>query len=155
MTTRVRVEAEGRCDDRLRPGSSLFDLRPDGTPWLRPQPAVRLRSGRPVPGAPAVEDADGRTQRFRCHGARATWWDGPHPAPQLHLVETGASERFVVLSRQVEALNREVAFHRATEVDRTRLLAAEPAARAQLQHLYAVTAALAGADHPCGALRTA
>lgn len=92
-----------------------------------------------------IKDADGRTQRFRCHGARATWWGGPQPALQLHLVKAGASDRFVVLSQQVEALNREVAFRRATEAHRARLLAAEQSARAQLQHLYDLTAALAGA----------
>ncbi|MFV0131887.1 SpoIIE family protein phosphatase [Streptomyces sp. HMX87] len=137
--------AAGRCDDRLRPGASVFDLRPDDTPWLRRQLAVWLRSGSPVPGALVIKDADGRMRRFRCHGARATWWDGPQPALQLHLVEAGMSDRFVVLSQQVEALNREVAFRRATEVDRVRLLTAEQAARAQLQHLYDLTAALAGA----------
>ncbi len=134
-----------RCDDRLGPGASLFDLRPDDTPWLRQQLAVWLRSGSPVPGALVIKDADGRMRRFRCHGARATWWDGPQPAIQLHLVEAGTSDQFVVLSQQVEALNREVAFRRATEVDRARLLAAERATRAQLQHLYDLTAALAGA----------
>ncbi|WP_329416566.1 serine/threonine-protein phosphatase [Streptomyces sp. NBC_00704] len=137
--------AAGRCDDRLRPGASLFDLRPEDTAWLRRQLAVWLRSGSSVPGALVLKDADGRMRRFRCHGARATWWDGPEPAAQLHLVEAGASDRFVVLSEQVEALNREVAFRRVTEVDRARLLAAEQAARAQLQHLYELTAALAGA----------
>ncbi|MET9579382.1 MULTISPECIES: SpoIIE family protein phosphatase [Streptomyces] len=137
--------AARRCDDRLRPGASVFDLRPDDTPQLRQQLAVWLRSGSPVPGALVLKDADGRTRRFRCHGARATWWDGPQPAVQLHLVEAGASDQFVVLSQQVEALNREVAFRRATEVDRARLLAAEQAARARLQHLYDLTAALAGA----------
>ncbi|WP_053708775.1 PP2C family protein-serine/threonine phosphatase [Streptomyces sp. NRRL B-3648] len=134
-----------RCDDRLRPGTSVFDLRPDDTPWLRRQLAVWLSSGSPVPGALVIKDADGRMRRFRCHGARATWWDGPQPALQLHLVEAGTSDQFVALSQQVEALNREVAFRRATEVDRARLLAAEQAARAQLQHLYDLTAALAGA----------
>ncbi|MCZ9340922.1 hypothetical protein NGM37_24480, partial [Streptomyces sp. TRM76130] len=104
-----------------------------------------LRSGSPVPGALVLKDADGRMRRFRCHGARATWWDGPQPAVQLHLVEAGTSDQFVVLSQQVEALNREVAFRRATEVDRARLLAAEQAALSQLQHLYDLTAALAGA----------
>lgn len=137
--------AAGRCDGRLRPGASVFDLRPDDTPWLRQQLAVWLRSGSPVPGALVIEDADGRVRRFRCHGARATWWDGPQPALQLHLVEAGMSDQFVVLSQQVEALNREVAFRRATEVDRARLLTAEQAARAQLQDLYDLTAALAGA----------
>ncbi|MFJ9026474.1 SpoIIE family protein phosphatase [Streptomyces sp. NPDC102259] len=137
--------AAGRCDDRLRPGASLFELRPDDTPLLRQQLTVWLRSGSPMPGALVVKDADGRLRRFRCHGARATWWDGPQPAAQLHLVEAGASDRFVVLSQQVEALNREVAFRRAIEVDRARLLAAEQASRAQLQHLYDLTAALAGA----------
>ncbi|PPS71894.1 hypothetical protein BV882_19685 [Streptomyces sp. 46] len=71
-----------------------------------------LRSGSPVPGALVLKDADGRTRRFRRHGARATWWDGPQPAVHLHLVEAGASDRFVVLSRQVEALTREVTFRR-------------------------------------------
>lgn len=137
--------AAGRCDDRLRPGAGIFDLGPDDTSGLRQQLAVWLRSGSSVPGALVIKDADGRTRRFRCHGARATWWDGPEPALQLHLVEAGASDRFVVLSQQVEALNREVAFRRATEVDRARLLAAEQAARARLQHLYDLTAALAGA----------
>ncbi|MCX5269396.1 SpoIIE family protein phosphatase [Streptomyces sp. NBC_00199] len=137
--------AAGHCDDRLRPGTSLYDLRPDDTPRLRQQLTVWLRSGSPVPGALVLKDADGRMRRFRCHGARATWWNGPQPAAQLHLVEAGASDRFVVLSQQVEALNREVAFRRATEADRARLLAAEQAARAQLQHLYDLTAALARA----------
>ncbi|MFJ9152003.1 SpoIIE family protein phosphatase [Streptomyces sp. NPDC102270] len=134
-----------RSDDRLCPGASVFDLRPDDTPRLRQQLGVWLRSGSPVPGALVLKDADGRKRRFRCHGARATWWDGPQPAVQLHLVEAGASDRFVALSQQVEALNREVAFRRATEVDRARLLAAEQAARAQLQHMYDLTAALAAA----------
>ncbi|MER7779957.1 SpoIIE family protein phosphatase [Streptomyces sp. NPDC096191] len=137
--------AASRCDDRLRPGASVFDLRPDDTPLLRQQLARWLRSGSPVPGALVLKDADGRTRRLRCQGVRATWWDGPQPAVQLHLVEAGTSDRFVVLSQQVEALNREVAFRRATEVDRARLLAAEQAARAQLQHLYDLTAALAAA----------
>ncbi|MEZ3183034.1 serine/threonine-protein phosphatase [Streptomyces pimonensis] len=134
-----------RCDDRLRPGASVFDLRPDDTSGLRRQLTVWLRSGNPLPGALVIKDADGRMRRLRCHGARATWWDGPQPALQLHLVETGRSDQFVVLSQQVEALNREVAFRRVTEVDRARLLSAEQAARAQLQHLYDLTAALAGA----------
>ncbi|MFD9115187.1 nitrogen regulation protein NR(II), partial [Streptomyces bottropensis] len=134
-----------RCDDRLRPDTSLFDLQADDTPRLRQQLTVWLRTGSPVPGVLVLKDADGRTRRFRCHGARATWWDGPQPALQLHLVEAGASDRFVALSQQVEALNREVAFRRATEADRARLLAAEQAARGQLQHLYDLTAALAAA----------
>ncbi|MFE3033797.1 hypothetical protein ACFXKY_19465 [Streptomyces canus] len=134
-----------RCDDRLRPGAGVFDLRPDDTAQLRQQLAAWLRSGSRVPGALVLKDADGRIRRFRCYGARATSWDGPQPALQLHLVEAGASDGFVVLSQQVKALNREVAFRWATEVDRTRLLAAEQAARAQLQHLYDLTAALAGA----------
>ncbi|MEU0675391.1 SpoIIE family protein phosphatase [Streptomyces sp. NPDC006172] len=137
--------AAGRCDDRLSPGASLFDLRPDDTAQLRQQLAVWLRSGSPVPGGLVLKDADGCMRRFRCHGARATWWDGPQPAAQLHLVEAGASDRFVMLSNQVEALNREVAFRRATEADRARLLTAEQAARTQLEHLYDLTAALAGA----------
>ncbi|MEH0638804.1 SpoIIE family protein phosphatase [Streptomyces bottropensis] len=134
-----------RCDDRLCPDTSLFDLQADDTPRLRQQLTVWLRTGSPVPGVLVLKDADGRTRRFRCHGARATWWDGPQPALQLHLVEAGASDRFVALSQQVEALNREVAFRRATEADRARLLAAEQAARGQLQHLYDLTAALAAA----------
>ncbi|MEV6116335.1 SpoIIE family protein phosphatase [Streptomyces sp. NPDC052109] len=136
--------AAGRCDSRLVPGASLLEVATDDAS-LRSHLATWLRSGNPVPGAVTVKDADGRIRRFRCHGARAQWFDGPLPAAQLHLVQTDGADQFVALSQQVAALNREVAFRRSLEGERTRLLAAEQATRTQLQRLYALTAALASA----------
>ncbi|MEU9099574.1 PP2C family protein-serine/threonine phosphatase [Streptomyces sp. NPDC048361] len=137
--------AAARCDSRLVPGALLFDVESADAPLLRTHLAAWLRSGTPVPGALAIKDADGRLRRFRCHGARAQWWDGPIPAAQLHMNPLEGADQFVVLSQQVAALNREVAFRRSLETERARLLAAEQAARARLQHLYALTAALAAA----------
>src|SRR5689334_12040862 len=79
--------AAGRCDGRLVPGASLLELAADKA-QLRSHLATWLRSGHLVPGAVTIKDTDGRIRRFRCHGARAQWFDGPLPAAQLHLVET-------------------------------------------------------------------
>ncbi|MEU3861361.1 PP2C family protein-serine/threonine phosphatase [Streptomyces sp. NPDC028722] len=137
--------AAHRSDSRLTPGACLFDVDSTDAELLRAHLATWLRSGSPVPGALTIKDADGRLRRFRCHGARAQWWDGPLPAAQLHLLPLDGADQFVVLSRQVAALNRELAFRRSLEAERARLLAAEQAARGRLQHLYTLTAALATA----------
>ncbi len=64
---------------------------------------------------------------------------------QLYLHRLDHADRFVVLSQQVGALNREVAIRRTAEAQREELLLAEQAARARLQRLYQLTAALASA----------
>jgi hypothetical protein len=137
--------AATRFDARLHPGYSLFDLDTEDTELLRTRLGQWLRSGTPLPGALLVKGTDGHLTRFRCHGARARWFNGPHPAIQLHLAPLDHTDQFVVLSQQVIALNREVAFRRAAEAERERLLAAEQTARTRLQHLYRLTAALASA----------
>jgi hypothetical protein len=110
---------------------------------FRRQVAGWMRTGSPLPGALVLHDVHGEPVRFRCHGARAAWWDGPRPAVQLHLSRLDGSDQFAALTQQVTALNREIAVRRAAQAERERLLAAEQAARSRLQHLYQLTAALA------------
>ena len=129
----------------LEAGCSLYELQDGDREVLRRHLTQWLRSGAPLPGALAVKDRSGETVRFRCHGARARWWDGPEPAVQMHLSRLDQSDRFVALSRQLATLNREVAFRRSAEAERERLLAAEKTGRVRLQHLYRLTAALATA----------
>ncbi|MFI9245315.1 SpoIIE family protein phosphatase [Streptomyces sp. NPDC053086] len=124
-------------------GSSLYALIQDDAAVLRTHLRNWLRTGSPLPGALALKDGDGSRVRFRCHGVRATWWQGPGTAVQLHLHRLDHADRFTVLSRQVLALNREVAIRRTAEAQREQLLLAEQVARARLQRLYQLTAALA------------
>ncbi|MFF7947992.1 hypothetical protein [Streptomyces griseorubiginosus] len=58
-----------RCDDQLRPGAGVFDLRPDDTAQLRQQLAAWLRSGSRVPGALVLKD------RFLHHQPEAAFPD--------------------------------------------------------------------------------
>ncbi|WP_327064950.1 SpoIIE family protein phosphatase [Kitasatospora sp. NBC_01302] len=129
----------------LRAGADLFGLAAEDSDLLRLHMNHWLRSGDPLPGSLTVKDPGGQLVRFRCHGARAIWWDGPQPAVQLHMTRLDHTDQFVALSQQVIALNREVAYRRAAEAERERLLAAEKSGRARLQHLYQLTAALASA----------
>ncbi|MFI6509646.1 SpoIIE family protein phosphatase [Streptosporangium sp. NPDC050855] len=137
--------AAGRFVADLHAGADLLALATEDTDSLRLRMSQWLCSGDPLPGALTVKDSSGRSVRFRCHGARATWWDGPQAAVQLHMTRLDHADQFVVLSQQVTALNREVAFRRAAEAERERLLVAEQAARLRLQRLYRLTAALAAA----------
>ncbi|BFV60747.1 hypothetical protein KCMC57_up58510 [Kitasatospora sp. CMC57] len=137
--------AATRFVTHLRAGADLFHLAAEDSALLRLHMDHWLRSGDPLPGSLTVRDSDGHLVRFRCHGARATWWDGRQPAVQLHMTRLDHTDQFVVLSQQVTALNREIAFRRATEAERERLLAAEKSGRLRLQHLYQLTAALASA----------
>ncbi|GAA2155102.1 hypothetical protein GCM10009760_54750 [Kitasatospora kazusensis] len=137
--------AATRFVTHLRAGADLFRLAAEDSDLLRLHMAHWLRSGDPLPGSLTVRDPGGHLVRFRCHGARAIWWDGPQPAVQLHMTRLDHTDQFVVLSQQVRALNREIAFRRATEAERERLLCAEKKARLRLQRLYRLTAALASA----------
>lgn len=137
--------AAARAVTGLRTGADLFDLGVEDPTRLRTHLGNWLRSGSLLPGVLAVRDAEGRSHRFRCHGARATWWDGPNPAAQLHLTRLDQTDQFVALSQQVEALNREIAFRSSVEAERERLLDTEKATRARLQRMYQLTAALAAA----------
>ncbi|MFF8726273.1 SpoIIE family protein phosphatase [Streptomyces sp. NPDC015171] len=128
---------------QLCAGVSLYALVQDDATVLRTHMGNWLRSGSPLPGALVLKDGDGSRVRFRCHGVRATWWQGPDAAVQLNLQRLDHADRFVVLSRQVSALNREIAIRRTAEAQREELLLAEQAARARLQRLYELTAALA------------
>ncbi|MDK1477047.1 SpoIIE family protein phosphatase [Streptomyces sp. 549] len=137
--------AASRAIAGLHAGADLFGLAVQDPALLRTHISNWLRSGGLLPGALAIRDDEGRTHRFRCHGARATWWDGPGPAAQVHLTRLDQTDQFVVLSQQVQALNREVAFRSAVEAERERLLNTEKATRARLQRMYRLTAALAAA----------
>ncbi|MFF7975689.1 SpoIIE family protein phosphatase [Streptomyces sp. NPDC007905] len=128
---------------QLCTGASLYALVQDDAGVLRTHLGNWLRSGSPLPGALVLKDSDGNGVRFRCHGARATWWQGPGAVVQLHLHRLDQADRFAVLSREVAALNREVVIRRTAEAQREQLLRAEQAARARLQRLYQLTAALA------------
>jgi serine phosphatase RsbU (regulator of sigma subunit) len=129
---------------QLCAGASLYALNRDDASVLRRHLGNWLRSGSPLPGALVLQDdGDGRPVRFRCHGVRATWWQGPAPVVQLTLRRVDHADRFAVLSRQVSALNREIAIRRTAEAQREELLLAEQAARVRLQRLYQLTAALA------------
>ncbi|MEE1939321.1 SpoIIE family protein phosphatase [Streptomyces sp. TRM 70361] len=144
-----RVLAANPTAARSLPGLSvggvLFELAADGPDTLRRLMDHWLRSGDPLPGAMTVKGPDGEPVRFRCHGARAVWWRGPDATVQLHLTRLDHGDQFVALTQQVSALNQEVAFRRAAEAERGRLLAAEQAGRARMQRLYRFTAALAAA----------
>lgn len=124
-------------------GSSLYALIQDDAGVLRTHLGKWLRTGSPLPGALLLKGSDGSSVRYRCHGVRATWWQGPGTTVQLHLHRLDHADRFTALSRQVLALNREVAIRRTAEAQREKLLLAEQAARARLQRLYQLTAALA------------
>ncbi|GAB2622357.1 hypothetical protein GCM10027168_62920 [Streptomyces capparidis] len=129
----------------LSVGANLFDLAVNDRHILLSQMEHWLCSGDPLPGALTVPGADGSLVRFRCHGARATWYDDGEAAVQVVMTRLDRSDRFVALSQQVAALNREVAFRRVAEAERERLLAAEHAGRVRLQHLYRLTASLGAA----------
>ncbi|HZG03316.1 MAG TPA: SpoIIE family protein phosphatase [Streptomyces sp.] len=135
--------------------ADLFELVADDPDGLRRHLDHWLRSGDPLPGAVTVKGTDGEPVRFRCHGARATWWNGPEAAVQLHLTRLDGTDRFVALSQQVAALNQEVAFRRAIEAERRKLLAAEQAGRSRLQRLYRLTTALASATTLAEVVRAA
>ncbi|MFJ6722448.1 SpoIIE family protein phosphatase [Streptomyces sp. NPDC091259] len=137
--------AATRFVTHLQAGADLFHLAAEDSDLLRLHMAHWLRSGDPLPGSLTVRNPGGHLVRFRCHGARATWWDGPQPAVQLHMTRLDHTDQFVVLSQQVTALNREIAIRRATDAERERLLDAEKKARSRLQRLYQLTAALASA----------
>lgn len=62
---------------------------------------------------------------------------------QIHLYRPDNADRFVVLSRQVIDLNREIVTRRTAEAQREELLRAEQATRARLQRLTAALAASA------------
>ncbi|MFG2576761.1 SpoIIE family protein phosphatase [Streptomyces sp. NPDC048481] len=128
---------------QLCTGASLYALNRDDASVLRRHLGNWLRSGSPLPGALVLKDGDGSLVRFRCQGVRATWWQGPAPVVQLNLRRVDHADRFAVLSQQVGALNREIAIRRTAEAQREELLLAEQAARARLQRLYQLTAALA------------
>jgi uncharacterized protein YigA (DUF484 family) len=138
-------QAATRLNADLRAGADLCDLVAEDSQGLRRHLGHWLRSGDPVPGALTFEDDSGEPAPFRCHGARAAWWQGPDPAIQVHMTRLDHTGQFVVLSEQVAVLNREVAFRRAAEAERERLLIAEQAGRVRLQRLYSLTAALASA----------
>ncbi|MEU0009259.1 PP2C family protein-serine/threonine phosphatase [Streptomyces sp. NPDC006314] len=130
---------------QLCAGASLYALIQDDAGVLRTHLRNWLRSGSPLPGALVLKDSDGSRVRYRCHGVRATWWQGPETVVQVNLIRLDHADRFVVLSQQVSALNREIAIRRTAEAQREELLLAEQAARARLQRLYQLTAALASA----------
>ncbi|MFF8288583.1 SpoIIE family protein phosphatase [Streptomyces sp. NPDC016309] len=134
--------ATRRTVGTLRPGAQLLEL------VLDPERVAErlkqwLRSGSPLPGVMTVPDADGTPVRLRCHGARATWWQGPEPALQLHLSRLDISDRFVALSQRVGLMHQQMAYRRAIAEQRDRLLRGETEARARMQRLYRLTAALA------------
>ncbi|MFE9687290.1 SpoIIE family protein phosphatase [Streptomyces sp. NPDC006285] len=128
---------------QLCAGTSLYALAQDDAGVLRARLGTWLRSGNALPGALVLKDGDGSRVRFRCQGVRATWWQGPGAVVQINLHRLDHADRFVALSRQVGALNREIAIRRTAEAQREELLLAERAARARLQRLYQLTQALA------------
>ncbi|MFI1972144.1 SpoIIE family protein phosphatase [Streptomyces cinnamoneus] len=126
----------------LRPGAHLLELALDAdqvaerlTQWLR--------SGSPLPGVMTVRDGEGRTVRLRCHGARASWWQGPEPAVQLHLSRLDVNDRFVALTQRVSLMHQQMAYRRAIAEQRDKLLRSEKEARGRMQRLYRLTAELA------------
>ncbi|NJQ00393.1 PP2C family protein-serine/threonine phosphatase [Streptomyces zingiberis] len=142
-----------RLMPELRPDADLFALAEGNAESLRGHLGHWLRSGDPLPGSLRIKDSRGGPLRFRCHGARATWWTGPEPVIQLHLTRLDHTDEFVALSQQVIALNKEMAFRRAAEAEREHLLVAEQAGRIRLNHLYRLTAALAAAATPAAVVR--
>ncbi|MDQ0585422.1 PP2C family protein-serine/threonine phosphatase [Streptomyces rishiriensis] len=128
---------------QLCAGASLYVLAQDDPGVLRKHLGNWVRSGSPLPGGLVLKDSDGSPVRFRCNGVRATWWQGPGAVIQLNLHRLDHADRFVVLSQQVSALNREIAIRRTAEAQREKLLLAEQVARARLQRLYQLTEALA------------
>ncbi|GHH36828.1 PP2C family protein-serine/threonine phosphatase [Streptomyces candidus] len=127
----------------LHAGANLYRLAQDDAGVLTGHLRNWLRSGSPLPGALTLKGSDGSPARFRCHGVRATWWQGAGPVVQLTLRRLDQDDRFAVLSEQVSALNREIAVRRTAETQREGLLLAEQAARVRLQRLYRLTEALA------------
>ena len=95
----------------LEAGCSLYELQDGDREVLRRHLTQWLRSGTPLPGALAVKDRSGETVRFRCHGARARWWDGPEPAVQMHLSRLDQSDRFVALRHDPQAAEAIAAAH--------------------------------------------
>ncbi|GHF67236.1 hypothetical protein GCM10010218_55890 [Streptomyces mashuensis] len=134
--------ATRRTADCLRTGADLLGLALDADN-LRVRLDQWLRSGSPLPGVATVRDSTGTAVRLRCHGARAAWWRGDEPAVQLHLARLDATDRFVALSQQVRLLHRQTAYRLAIAEQRDRLLRSETRARARMQRLYRLTAALA------------
>ncbi|GAA2499463.1 PP2C family protein-serine/threonine phosphatase [Streptomyces gobitricini] len=134
--------ATRRTVDTLVPGADLLDLVLD-TDEVAQRLKQWTRSGSPLPGVMTVRDGEGRPVRLRCHGARATWWRGPESAVQLHLARLDVSDRFVALSQRVSLMNQQMAYRRAMAEQRDKLLRAETEARARMQRLYRLTAALA------------
>ncbi|MFJ8361997.1 SpoIIE family protein phosphatase [Streptomyces sp. NPDC093984] len=136
--------ATSRTVDTLLPEAELADLVLDPADLSR-RMAQWARSGSPLPGVMTVRDSAGDPVRLRCHGGRATWWKGPEPAVQLHLSRLDVSDRFVALSQRVSLLNQQMAYRHAIAQQRDRLLRTEQRARARMQRLYRLTAALASA----------
>lgn len=131
-----------RAADSLRVDGELLEIAQDPAD-LRARLDQWLRSGSALPGTMTVKAGDGSTVRFRCHGARASWWTGPEPVVQLTLAAADHSDRFVALSEQVRLLDRQMAYRRAMEAQQEELLRTEKAARERMQRLYRLTASLA------------
>ncbi|QGV77209.1 SpoIIE family protein phosphatase [Streptomyces ficellus] len=134
--------ATHRTMDTLRPGADLLGLVADADDVAQ-RLRQWLRSGSPLPGVMTAHDGEGRPIRLRCHGARATWWQGSEPAVQIHLSRLDVSDRFVALSQRVSLMNQQMAYRRAIAEQRDRMLRSETEARARMQRLYRLTAALA------------
>ncbi|MFJ8588441.1 SpoIIE family protein phosphatase [Streptomyces sp. NPDC093595] len=131
-----------RTVNSLRTGAELSDLVTDPGE-LGERLSQWLRSGSPLPGVMTVRDDEDRPVRLRCHGARATWWGGSEPAVQLHLSRLDISDRFVALTQRITLMNQQMTYRRAIAEQRDLLLRSEKAARARMQRLYRLTAALA------------
>ncbi|MFJ3159944.1 SpoIIE family protein phosphatase [Streptomyces kanasensis] len=130
----------------MRPGAQLLELVTDADE-VAGRLRQWLRSGSPLPGVMTVRDGKGPPVRLRCHGARAAWWRGEEPAVQIHLARLDVSDRFVALSQRVHLMDRQLAYRHAIAEERDRLLRAETAARARMQRLYRLTAALAASGN--------
>ncbi|WP_255955883.1 PP2C family protein-serine/threonine phosphatase [Streptomyces odontomachi] len=141
----VANPAAARAADCLRRGAELTRLSLHG-PELRDRLRQFALSGHPLPGVLVVPDKDGETVRFRVHGARAAWWEGPETAVQLFLWPL-KFDRFVALSDQLRLQEQQIVHRRAMAAEERKLLTAEQQAREQMQRLYRLTAALAAAGN--------
>ena len=98
-------------------GKPLLDFLATPPQRLREQLALWAANGQPVPGRLRFRRPDGKpSSDVRCHGARLP--PRPRQPPRLLLLcqpQQTRSNQFILLTRQIEALNRQIREHRLAE----------------------------------------
>ncbi len=131
--------AAARLSPALVAGSALHDAIADPI-GLDEQLTRWLKLGGPVPAHLELRQ-DGQTQMFRARVGRVGGVEGP--ALLLSIQHSPSDHRFGQLTDQVRRLQQETRHRRAAEARQQAALAAEKAAREQLERLQELTSVLA------------